>query len=129
MVHVKIVSVTSDGAIAAEKLASLLSGNLVERYDRSIDPSLEVTLFSRFVQQAMVDCDMVIFIGSIDETVRLVTPYIANSGYDPVVLSVDEDMTGMRQLFKSRNADVNALAERLAAEAEIVFIARKDLDS
>ena len=123
MAHIKIVSVTQDGAAAAAHIAAYASGALVERYDRNGDKSLENTQFSRFVQQSMVDCDMVIFIGSFDENVRLIAPYIANSGYDPAVLCADEAMTSMVQLLKSRKEEINAFAEQLAYKAEMIFIA------
>ena len=123
MAHIKLVSVTAGGSAAAARLLNHLTENLVEQYDRLADTSLKATLFSRFVQQAMVDCDMVIFVGQIDETIRLIAPYIANSGYDPAVLCVDEEMRSMVQLLKSRKADVNAVAEKLAVEAQLSFIA------
>lgn len=123
MAHIKVVSVTEGGAAAAVRLMNLLTGNLVERYDRFADASLKATQFSRFAQQAMVDCDMVLFMGQIDETIRLIAPYIANSGYDPEVLCVDEEMHNMVQLLKSQKADVNMTAENLAALAKLAFIA------
>lgn len=114
MAHIKIVSFTVHGAEAGAQIAGMLQGQLLEQYKRGEDASLASSSISRFAQQAMVDCDLIIFVGESDAARRTVEPYIADNGYDPGVICVDEQATGVVTLVKSRNADVNAVAEQIA---------------
>ena len=115
MIRIKIVSFTPTGAQTGARIAKLLKGELTEQYARSEDMSLHSTELTRFAQQAMVDCDLIIFVGSADVAARAVAPYIQNNGYDPAVFVVDEESTFLIPLLKSQKESANACAQRIAA--------------
>ncbi len=91
MTHAKIVSFTGRGAALAARVQRSLPGVLAERYDRAGDPSLRKTQLSRFAQQAMADCGLLICIGAAGIAVRAVAPYLAGKAFDPAVLVLDEN--------------------------------------
>ena len=70
MKHAKFVSFTEIGAQTAAKAARLLPDFLCERYARTVDLSLSNTSLPRFAQQAMVDCDLIVFVGAAGIAVR-----------------------------------------------------------
>ena len=113
--HVKIVSFTGRGAETASRIAALLPEAHVERYARTVDPSLSDTQLSRFAQQAMVDCDLIVFVGAAGIAVRAVAPYLAGKAFDPAVLVVDEAGKFVISLLSGHLGGANALTERVAA--------------
>lgn len=114
MKHAKFVSFTEVGAQTAKKAAALLPDFLTERYARTVDPSLAGTQLSRFAQQAMVDCDLIVFIGAAGIAVRAVAPYLAGKAFDPAVLVIDEAGRFVIPILSGHLGGANALAERLA---------------
>ena len=114
MKHAKFVSFTEVGAQTAKKAAALLPDFLTEQYARTVDPSLSGTQLSRFAQQAMVDCDLIVFVGAVGIAVRAVAPYLAGKAFDPAVLVIDEAGRVVIPILSGHLGGANALAQRLA---------------
>lgn len=114
MKHAKFVSFTEVGAQTAKKAAALLPDFLTERYARTVDPSLSGTQLARFAQQAMVDCDLIVFVGAVGLAVRAVAPYLAGKAFDPAVVVIDEAGRFVIPILSGHLGGANALAQRLA---------------
>ncbi len=114
MTHAKIVSFTARGAALAGRVQDCLQGVLAERYDRSGSAGLRKTSLSRFAQQAMADCDLIVFIGAAGIAVRAVAPYLAGKAFDPAVLVLDENGRFVIPLLSGHLGGANDFARRLA---------------
>ena len=114
MKHAKFVSFTEIGAQTAAKAARLLPDFLCERYARTVDLSLSNTSLPRFAQQAMVDCDLIVFVGAAGIAVRAAAPYLAGKAYDPAVVVIDEQGRFVIPLLSGHLGGANELAGRLA---------------
>lgn len=114
MKHAKFVSFTEVGARTAQRAAALLPDFLTERYARTVDPSLSGTQLARFAQQAMVDCDLIVFVGAVGIAVRAVAPYLAGKAFDPAVVVIDEAGRFVIPILSGHLGGANALAQRLA---------------
>lgn len=114
MIHGKIVSFTDRGAAVGERIAACLPDALMERYARTVDRSLDGTYLTRFAQQAMVDCSLLVFVGAAGIAVRTVAPYLAGKAFDPAVLVVDEGGKYVIPILSGHLGGANALAQRIA---------------
>lgn len=114
MIWGKIISFTSRGAAVGRKLAALMPQDKIERYARGEDASLEHTIFTRMIQQAMVDCGLIVFIGDAETAVRAIAPYLQGAPCDPAVLVVDENETYIFPLLNGYLDDTPGLVQRLA---------------
>lgn len=114
MIRAKLVSFTARGAALGERVAAALDDARCERYARTVDRSLAGTRLARFAQQAMVDCDLIVFIGATGIAVRAIAPYLAGKAVDPAVLVLDEGGRFVIPLVSGHLGGANALAERLA---------------
>lgn len=130
MIHVKIVSFTVQGAATAEKIASALKEEHIERYARTVDPSLHGTTLSRFAQQAMVDCDFIIFVGAVGIAVRAIAPYLVGKAVDPAVIVIDEVGRYAIPILSGHIGGANMFAHRIAdmIGAEAVITTATDIN-
>lgn len=115
MIWGKVISFTDRGAEIGGRIAALLPEDCIERYARGIDPSLRSTSLTRMVQQAMADCNLIVFVGAAGIAVRAIAPYLQGKAYDPAVLVVDENARFVISLVSGHLGGANALAEQLAA--------------
>lgn len=118
MIHAKLVSFTRQGAETVSRLTSALNHHdiCVERYNRTTDPSLNGTSLSRFAQQAMADCDCILFVGAVGIAVRAIAPYLTSKASDPAVLAADEAGRYIIPLLSGHLGGANAFAQSLAAQ-------------
>ena len=114
MIWGKIISFTSRGAETGRRIRALLPDARIELYARGEDGSLRQTILTRMVQQAMVDCSLIVFIGATGIAVRSIAPYLQGKAYDPAVLVVDENAKFVISLVSGHLGGANALAQRLA---------------
>ncbi len=130
MKHIKLVSFTKNGADTLERIASLLEGFHIERYERTVDPSLSATFLSRFAQQAMFDCEAIIFIGAAGIAVRAVSPYLRGKASDPAVLVADEAGRYVIPILSGHLGGANRLATYIAngLQAEAVITTATDIN-
>lgn len=114
MIRAKIISFTARGAQTGSRIAQALYPAHAEQYSRGIDQSIKKTNLSRMVQQAMVDCDLIVFVGACGIAVRSCAPYLQGKQYDPAVLVVDENAKFVISLLSGHIGGANALTEQLA---------------
>ncbi len=114
MIWGKIISFTVNGAKIAEKIIDLLPDDKIEIYRRSIDSSLDNTSLKRMVQQAMVDCKLIIFIGATGIAVRAIAPYLQGKAYDPAILVIDEQGKFVISLLSGHLGNANDITKMLA---------------
>ena len=114
MILGKIISFTDNGAKIAEKIIDLLPDDKIEIYRRSIDSSLDNTSLKRMVQQAMVDCKLIIFIGATGIAVRAIAPYLQGKAYDPAILVIDEQGKFVISLLSGHLGNANDITKMLA---------------
>lgn len=115
MIHAKIVSFTAYGANTGARIAQALNDEMhVEQYARAIDRSLLHTKLSRMIQQAMVDCNLILFIGAVGIAVRMCAPYLKGKQFDPAVIVVDENGHFVIPVLSGHLGGANALATYIA---------------
>lgn len=114
MIRAKIISFTAQGAKTGERVAQSLPDCCAERYARGVDASIKQTKLSRMVQQAMVDCDLIIFVGATGIAVRMCAPFLQGKQYDPAVIVIDEQARFVISLLSGHLGGANALAQQIA---------------
>lgn len=114
MIRVKIISFTAQGAQTAARASAVLTDCCVECYARGVDSSLQHTKLSRMVQQAMVDCDLIVFVGATGIAVRMCAPFLQGKQYDPAVVVIDEQGKFVISLLSGHLGGANAQAQVLA---------------
>lgn len=113
MIRAKILSFTEQGSLVGEQIAAVLSEQLTEQYARSQDLSLQHTDLSRFLQQAMMDCDLILWVGALDRAMRLIAPYVQGNGYGPAVFVVSEDGTFIARLLSRDEEKFELILEQV----------------
>lgn len=114
MIHAKIVSFTAYGANTGARIAQALNEMQVEQYARAVDRSLLHTKLLRMIQQAMVDCNLIVFVGAVGIAVRMCAPYLKGKQYDPAVIVVDENGRFVIPVLSGHLGGANALAIYIA---------------
>lgn len=115
MIWGKILSFTSCGAETGRQIASALPEARMELYARSEDISLRETSLFRMIQQAMVDCNLLILIESCNAAVRDIAPYLQNAQWDAAVFVIDEGRNFVIPLLSGRLEHAADLARQLAS--------------
>ena len=122
MKHAKFVSFTLYGAQTVQKAVKLLPDFRCERYARTVDASLSGTSLKRFAQQAMVDCDLIVFVGATGIAVRAAAPYLMGKAYDPSVIVIDEQGKFVIPLLSGHLGGANEIAKTLAEGLNAVSV-------
>ena len=122
MIWGKIISFTHNGAQTAKKIVDLLPNDKIELYKRSVDTSPCGTSLKRMVQQAMVDCQLIIFVGATGIAVRSIAPYLQGKAFDPAVLVVDEQGKFVISLLSGHLGGANEFTQMLADKLKATAI-------
>lgn len=118
MIRVKIISFTEQGAKTGKRVAQGLPECCTEYYARGVDASIKQTKLSRMVQQAMVDCDLIVFVGATGIAVRMCAPFLQGKQYDPAVLVIDEQARFVISLLSGHLGGANAWTQQIAEKLD-----------
>lgn len=116
---VRIISFTDRGRAVSQTLAASLPDHLVQQYAKA-DGFLPYASVRAFAEEAMIQADLLVFIGATGIAVRAIAPFVRSKDEDPAVLVIDENGRFVISLLSGHIGGANAWAQRLAQNLQAV---------
>lgn len=102
--NIKIITFTPEARALSAKINP--SGVLLQRYDRNFEPALRHTDCARFVQQAIVDCDALLWIGDACEAETICIPYFFELKWEAAVWCIHPETLTATVLRAGKNKEI-----------------------